>query len=110
MIEIVEQKLPAIRELCQQYGITRLELFGSAATDDFDPARSDVDFLVAYPPDYDYGPWIARHLDLEADLAALLGRKVDLLTTSALRKKYFAREAAKTRTVIYDASKVTEVA
>lgn len=110
MISVVDNNLSAICELCRQYGIARLELFGSAATDAFDPARSDVDFLVEYPPDYDYGPWIARHLDLEADLAALLDRNVDLVMTSALHNKYFDREAAKTRTVVYDASEVTEVA
>jgi predicted nucleotidyltransferase len=47
---------------------------------------------------------------LEADLAALLGRDVDLVMTSALRNRWFAREAAKTRTVIDDASEVSEVA
>ena len=46
--------------LCREYGVARLELFGSGATDAFDPARSDVDFIVAYPPDYDFGPWLGR--------------------------------------------------
>ncbi len=97
MIDIVTEKLPAIRELCRQYGVARLELFGSAATDGFDASRSDIDFLVHYPPGYDYGPWISRHLDLEADLARVLARDVDLIMTSALRNKYFEREAAKPR-------------
>ena len=110
MIDIVADKLPAIRELCRQYGVARLDLFGSAATDDFDAARSAVDFLVHYPPGYDYGPWISRHLAFEADLARVLGRDVDLIMSSALRKERFRREADKTRTVIYDAANVASVA
>ncbi len=110
LLRPVEQNLEAIRALCREYGVARLELFGSAATDAFDPERSDVDFLVEYPPGYDFGPWLARHQDLEANLAALLRREVDLIMVSALRKERFRREADKTRTVVYDASEVAQLA
>lgn len=106
----VEQHVDAIRALCREYGVARLELFGSACTPEFDPDRSDIDFLVAYPEGYDYGPWLGRLQELEAALSRLLGREVDLVTTSALRNKWFRREAAKTRKVIYDAAEVAEVA
>ncbi len=110
MVDAIERHLPAIRALCREYGVARLDLFGSAATDAFDPERSDVDFLVTYPPDYDFGPWLSRLQDLEGSLASLLGRKVDLVTTSALRNTWFRREAEKTRCVGYDASQDAEVA
>lgn len=110
MIPLIERNLDAIRALCREYGVARLEVFGSANTPDFASARSDVDFLVEYPPGYDFGPWLARHQDLEEALANLLGRKVDLVMTSALRNKWFRREAQKTRRVIYDASEVADVA
>lgn len=100
----------AILALCREFGVARLELFGSAATDMFDQERSDVDFLVEYPPDYDYGPWLSRFQELERALADVLGREVDLVMTSALKNRWFNREAAKTRTVIYDASQISEVA
>lgn len=106
----IEQHREAIRDLCRAYGVSRLELFGSAATDAFDPDRSDIDFLVEYPPDYDFGPWLARFQELEEALADALTCDVDLVMTSALNNRWFAREAAKTRTVIYDASEVSEVA
>ena len=110
MNPLIEEHLEAIRDLCREYGVARLEVFGSAATDAFDPARSDIDFLVEYPPDYDFGPWLGRVQDLEQALADLLGRKVDLVMTAALRNKWFRREADKTRTVIFDAAQVAEVA
>lgn len=46
MHALIEQHKEAIRALCREFGVKRLELFGSAATDEFDPDRSDVDFLV----------------------------------------------------------------
>ena len=109
-LELIEHHREAIAELGRRYGVARLEVFGSVCTPEFDPERSDVDFLVTYPPDYDFGPWLARLQDLEAALADLLGRKVDLVTASALRSKWFRREADKTRRVIYDASEVASVA
>ena len=110
MNPLIERNRQAILSLCRSYGVARLELFGSAATDAFDPERSDVDFLVTYPPGYDFGPWLGRFQDLEEALAGVLGHKVNLVMTSALKNRLFAREAAKTRTVIHDASHIADVA
>jgi predicted nucleotidyltransferase len=110
MHPLIDQHLENIRMLAREYGVARLEVFGSICTPDFDSECSDIDFLVEYPPDYDFGPWLARLQDLERALGQLLGRDVDLVMTSALRNKWFRREADKTRTVIYDASEVAEVA
>lgn len=38
---IIEANLDAIRALCREYGVARLEVFDSAATHGFDPARSE---------------------------------------------------------------------
>ena len=54
---MIAEHLEAIRALCREYGVLRLEVFGSVCTPEFDPERSDVDFLVEYPEDYDFGPW-----------------------------------------------------
>ncbi len=110
MNALIEQHREAIVALARRYGVARLEVFGSVCTPEFDVKTSDVDFLVEYPPHYDFGPWLSRLLDLQDELSALLGRKVDLVTTAALRNKWFRREAEKTRTVVYDASQVAEVA
>ncbi|HEX5165899.1 MAG TPA: nucleotidyltransferase domain-containing protein [Thermomicrobiales bacterium] len=109
MPPLIEQHLTRIRALAHDYGVTRLDVFGSACTPAFNPERSDIDFLVEYPAGYDYGPWLARVQDLEADLSNLLGRKVHLVMTAALRNPRFRSEAEKTRTVIYDATQVAQV-
>ena len=102
MHPLIDQHREAIHDLCRAYGVARLELFGSAATDAYDPDRSDLDFIVAYPLGYDFGPWLSRFQEFEDVLADGLGRNVDLVMTSALRNRWFAREAAKVRTVIDD--------
>jgi predicted nucleotidyltransferase len=109
MAPLIQQNLDEIRALARAYGVARLEVFGSACTTEFEPERSDIDFLVEYPPGYDFGPWLGRLQDLEADLGKLLGRRVDLVTTTALRNRWFRREVEKTRTVIYDASEVAKI-
>ncbi len=76
MLRLTEQQLRAIQALCRQYQVTRLELFGSAAREDFDAARSDVDLLVEFAPGTDFGPWMARFSDLQDQLEALLERNL----------------------------------
>ena len=103
MIPLIEQHLEAIRELCREFDVVRLEVFGSAATGDFDPERSDVDFLVEYAPETNLGPWMKRYFELEERLATLLGRPVDLVMVGALRNPYFIRSVNKSRRVLYAA-------
>ena len=112
MHPIIEQNLAAIRQLAREYGVTRLEVFGSVCTPEFDPARSDVDFIAEYPDGYDFGPWAKRHFDLQRALADLLGRRVDLVMADApaMERKWFRRLADETRTVIYDASQISALA
>ncbi len=43
---LMQAKLQPLRELCERYGVERLKLFGSAARGEFDPANSDLDFIV----------------------------------------------------------------
>jgi predicted nucleotidyltransferase len=87
--DVVAQHLDEIRALCREYGVLRLEVFGSALTFRFDPETSDVDLLVEYPSGHDLGPWAGRHTGLAEELAAVLGRPVDLVMVGAVRKPRF---------------------
>lgn len=103
MIPIFEQHRAALEELCQKYRVARLEVFGSAATGDFDPARSDMDFLVEFLPDQDLGPWLSHFFAFQEALQALFGCGVDLVTPGGLRNPYFVREVERTRRLLYAA-------
>lgn len=101
MIPLVADNKDAIVALCRQYGVRKLALFGSAATGAFDPASSDVDFLVDLG---DYEPGVARrYLGLIVAMERLLQRDVDIITTHAVKSEWFREELASTATTIYDA-------
>ncbi len=102
MSPFTDDRRTALAELCRRYGVQRLFLFGSAARDDFDPARSDVDLLVefgALPP----GGYADAYFGLREALEALLGREVDLVTVPALRNPYVRADIERTRTLLYAA-------
>ena len=110
MIASVKEKRGALEALCREYGVRRLELFGSATTGRFDSEFGDLDFLVEFPSGRSLGPWASDLTSLRKDLANLFGRPVDVVMTSALKDPYFKREAEKTRVTLFHASKVAEVA
>jgi predicted nucleotidyltransferase len=82
-VPLIAEHLEAIRALCRDFGVARLEVLGSVCTDAFDLERSDIDFLIDYPEGYEFGPWLGRHFDLKVRLESLLGRPVDLVMTGA---------------------------
>jgi uncharacterized protein len=76
----VEEKLrvskETIEKFCKKWKITEFALFGSVLREDFRP-DSDVDVLVTFSPDSDWG--IEHLLDMKEELEALFGRAVDLV-------------------------------
>ena len=101
--EVVVRHLEEIRALCREYGVLRLEVFGSALTSQFDPETSDIDLLVEYPPGHDLGPWAGRHTGLAERLEAVLGRPVDLVMVGAVRKPRFIEAIRDNRRLLYAA-------
>lgn len=72
-----------IAQFCRRWRIRELALFGSALRDDF-RADSDLDFLVTFAADADWG--LLDHIQMEQELQALLQRDVDLVTRRALER------------------------
>ncbi|MFM9958478.1 MAG: nucleotidyltransferase family protein [Phycisphaerales bacterium] len=95
--------LDAIRALCLKHNVKALWLFGSAACGDFDPERSDFDFLVEYLP-LAPGSHADAYFGLRFDLEDLLGRTVDLATVGAVRNPYVLASVERTRVPIYAAA------
>lgn len=99
--EILRPHLNAIVALARAYGVERLEVFGSVMTDRFDPARSDIDFLVKYPTGYEFGPFLSRYQQLEEELSCAVGRDVDLVMDSRSLRARFRNAITPTRYVLY---------
>ncbi len=98
----ISPHLDAIANLCRRHGVRRLALFGSAARDEFDPQRSDVDFLVDFEP-LPRGSYADAYFGLRDDLERLLERPVDLVVESAIKNPYFRESVETTQALLYGA-------
>lgn len=78
----ISARMAQIAEICERYGVRELSLFGSALGRDM-RADSDFDFLVEFRPDAAVG--LVRFGQLQEELEAVLGRKVDLVPKSGLK-------------------------
>ena len=93
--------LPDIAELCERYGVSHLELFGSAKGADFHPEHSDFDFLVELDAAAS-GSRARRWTELADALESLLGRSVDLVNPRYIKNRYFLQAVNGSRAVVYD--------
>ena len=98
----IADKREELAELCRQYDVARLEVFGSAARGtDFDPEKSDADFLIEFDPDSRLRPF-HRYFDLIDALRNTLGRPVDLVEFHAVRNPYLRAAINKSRELVYE--------
>jgi len=101
MIAILEKKRTEVAALCRQFGVERLDVFGSAATGSFDAGASDFDFVVKFS-DTSPGSYADRYLDFAEALERLLGRRVDLLTERSVKSPVFRKAVESTRQPVYE--------
>lgn len=103
MIKLIEKKSQELTQLCQRYHVSRLDIFGSAAMDDFDESTSDLDFLVEFDEsvnDYRFD----NYFDLLRALQDLYAKPVDLVEVGGLSNPFFIKQVNATRRQIYVAS------
>jgi predicted nucleotidyltransferase len=91
-----------LAQLCRNFHVQRLELFGSALSSAFDPAQSDLDFLVEFGP-LPAGAYADAFLGFKEALEHLFGRAVDLVVPSAIRNPYFRQSVEQRKSLLYAA-------
>src|ERR1700686_1646298 len=96
----IQVTMKAIEDFCRRGQAKELALFGSVLREDFN-AESDIDVLVTFAPDNSRS--LFDLVDMQDELAALLRRKVDLVTRGGLRNPYRRHEILTTRRVVYAA-------
>ena len=102
MTTLLASHKEAIASLCRKYSVQRLFVFGSAIRDDFRPGESDVDLLVEFAPIGGHAKFHA-YFEMLDELQSVLGTKVDLVMSGAVRNAVIAREIEKTKRLIYGA-------
>ena len=73
----------AVSGYCRRWKIKELAIFGSALRSDFRP-DSDVDVLVTFAEDAEWS--LFDHVEMESELAEIIGRKVDLVSRRAVER------------------------
>ncbi|OGU27781.1 MAG: hypothetical protein A2057_11335 [Ignavibacteria bacterium GWA2_35_9] len=98
-MDILSKYSNELKAFCESNKIKKLSLFGSYLKNTNDE-NSDIDLLVEFEEDSGYGLLdIAR---IERELSGIIGKKVDLRTTSEL-SKYFRDTVVKEAEVKYEA-------
>lgn len=102
MIQLIETHRERLSEICRTRAVRRLEVFGSAVTDEFDPDSSDLDFLVEFG-DLGERSRFSNFFALKRDLETLFDRPVDLVEPGGIRNPYFRRQVEEHRVLVYAA-------
>jgi uncharacterized protein len=105
----IDLPMPEIERFCQKWNLTEFALFGSVLRADFRPDSSDIDVMVKFHPKayvtfqgFDY---IKALEQMEEELEAFLGRKIDLITRDSIEQSanYIRRhEILSSAKVIYE--------
>ena len=94
----IERIRPQISGLCKNLKVKRLDIFGSATSDDLRP-DSDVDVLVQF--ERDSGRLFDRYFELKERLEEILGRTVDVVVEDAIANPYLKQEVERSRKNVY---------
>jgi uncharacterized protein len=100
MNNIIASKQEKIIKLCQKYRVFKIELFGSATGDNFNPETSDLDFLVQFKP---MSPveYADSFFELRESLEKLFNRSIDLVELATISNPYFLQKIESSRVVLY---------
>ena len=99
---IIKNNIDQLNEICKNFNVKRLYVFGSLSTDTFDERKSDIDLIV----ELDQTDPIEKGetlMNLWDKFEELFGRKVDLLSRTQVRNPYLQKGIDKTKQLIYEA-------
>lgn len=77
-VEIPEDQL---RRFCQLWKVSELAIFGSALHENY-PKDSDVDLLISFKPDIQWG--LFDLVTMENELKIIFGKEIDLVEKNAV--------------------------
>ncbi len=101
MTSEISERAKELEQLCIDYRVQRLDLFGSAVTGQYNPEESDLDFVVEFQP-LPAGEYADTYFGLLESLEQLFDCPVDLIIGSAIKNPYFLQSIEKTRTAVYE--------
>jgi len=98
-MQIIEQNIDKIRDLCSKYKVARLFVFGSVLSGRFRKG-SDLDFVVDFQ-DIDLYDYADNYFDLKFSLEKIFKRNVDLLEDKAISNPYLRQSIDSSKQLLY---------
>jgi uncharacterized protein len=89
-----------IVDICLKRNIISLTLFGSATGDQFNPTKSDLDFLVEFDK-MKPGDHAKQFFGFIEDMEKLFHIPVDVIEPSVIRNPYFRSSVQASKELIY---------
>jgi predicted nucleotidyltransferase len=98
-VELINNHIEELRNLCEQYFVEELQVFGSVVKGNYNP-ESDIDFLVKFsgvePLDY-----FDNYIDFKNALENLFNCKVDLVETQTLKNPILIKSINRDKVKLY---------
>ena len=101
MNKIINLNKEEIKNLCRQFHVKSLEVFGSATNDSFNN-DSDLDFLVEFDQ-IGIENYADSYFGLLSALKDLFKQPIDLVVSSSIKNPYFLESIEKDRAALYAA-------
>jgi predicted nucleotidyltransferase len=95
----IDKYKQAVNDLCIQYNVKSLYVFGSVLTKRFN-AKSDIDLVVDIESD-DPIVYADNYFNLKFALQDLFQRKIDLLENKAIKNPYIRKNIDQSKALIY---------
>ncbi len=102
MIAAIDSIRGELDDLCREFGVYRLDVFGSAVRQEEEAKVNDYDFLVEFLP-VALQAYADNYFGLLHALEKLFGKPVDLVVASAITNPYFLESVQATRELVYEA-------
>lgn len=100
MIQLINNKLEEICQICSRNHVRSLTLTGSALSERWNPETSDIDFIVEFQSmnSRDHAELFFRLIE---ELEALLGYPVDLIEITAVTNPYLRESFSSSQECLY---------
>jgi len=98
-MNIVEQNILGVFEICRLHRVKNMYLFGSILNENYS-SDSDVDFLVNFD-NVDLSQYFNNYMDFKEKLERLLNRPVDILEEQTVKNPVLRRSIDRNKKLIY---------
>ena len=98
-MKISDKNIEQIKQLCKEFRVKNLSVFGSVLTDNFS-SDSDIDFVVDFDEN-DPIKYTDLYFQLKDKLEQVLKRQIDLIEERGIKNSFFRKEINESKVVIY---------